>query len=229
MKTFLTAIATLLLFSISPHEAAASERPGPYFSVVLGGSIFKDIDASNYDFQNSTSFNEKIEFNPGIYIGGTGGYDFGFLRLEGELSYRGADIDSITSQSDTYTVHNVDGDLGVVSTMVNVFFDLHNSSKITPYLGGGIGFATLSISDTYGYVTNGNGTYYQPLYWESDDTVFAYQLGGGVDIALNDRFSLDVGYRYFKTDDAHFDSYYPTTSSIRFESHNAMVGFRMKF
>lgn len=229
MKTYLIAIVTLLAFSIPSLSTAAPGRPGPYFSGFLGTSIFKDITVSNYDSQSSTSFKEKFEFDPGGYFGGTGGFDFGFMRLEGELSYRGAEIDSIKSQSDNYTVHNIDGDLRVYSTMLNVFFDLHNYSPITPYLGGGIGSATLFLSDVDGYVTRENQSSYQRLYRDSDDTVFAYQLGVGLDIALNNHLSIDVGYRYFKTDDAHLDSYYSTTSDINIESHNAMVGLRMKF
>ena len=229
IKKFLIAIITFLAFSSPSLGAATSGQPGPYFSGFLGVSIFKDITVSNYDSQSSTSISEKFEFDPGIYIGGTGGYDFGFARLEGELSYRGAEIDSITSQSNNYSIHDIDGNLGVFSAMVNGYFDFHNDSRFTPYLGGGIGIATLILSDVDGYVTRGNNTYYQSLYWESDDTVFAYQLGGGLDIALNKRFSIDVGYRYFKTDDAHFDSYYSTASDVSIESHNAMVGFKMKF
>jgi len=234
MKTYLTVLVTLLVFSTPSFSAAASGQRGPYFSGFLGTTIFKDINATNNDFQYATSFRENIELNPGLYAGGTGGYDFGFVRLEGEFSFRAAEIDTITSQTNSYRIQNVDGNVGALSSMVNVFFDLHNNSRFTPYLGGGIGVATLYISDTYGYVTKRNSTYYQSLYWKSDDTVFAYQLGGGVDIVLNKRFSLDVGYRYFKTNEAHFDSDYwnyttSGSSRMRFESHNATVGFRMKF
>lgn len=229
MKTYLIALVTILVFSIPSLSAAASGRPGPYFFGFLGISNFKDTTASSYDYQYGSSFSEKIKLNPGIYAGAAGGYDFGFVRIEGEFSFRNAEIDTITSQTDSYFIHNVDGNVGAYSSMINVFFDLRNSSRFTPYLGGGIGAATLYLSDTYGYVTKNNSTHYQPLYLESDDTVFAYQLGGGVNIALNNRFSLDVGYRYFKTDEAHLDSYYDTTSGLRFESHNAMVGLRMKF
>ena len=232
MKTYLVALVTLLVLSNPSLSTAASGSRGPYFSGFLGTSIFQDINATNNDFQHSTSFRENIELNPGLYAGVTGGYDFGFVRLEGEFSSRSAEIDTITSQANSYRIHNVDGDVGALASMINVFFDLHNNSRFTPYLGGGIGIATLYISDTYGYVTKRDSTYYQPLYGESDDTVFAYQLVGGVDIALNKRFSLDVGYRYFKTNEAHFDSdywYYNTSSRMRLESHNAAVGFRMKF
>lgn len=229
MKTYIVVFFTLLVFSSPATSTAAPGRTGPYFSGFLGASSIKDINVTSYDFQRTTSLRENVALNPGIYAGGTGGYDFGFVRVEGEMSIRAAEIDTITSQTNSYFIHDVDGNVGAFSSMINVFFDLHNRSRFTPYLGGGIGAATLYLSDTYGYVTKRNSTYYQPLYWESDDTVFAYQLGGGVDIALNKRFSIDVGYRYFKTNEAHLESYYTTTSSMRIESHDAMVGFKFKF
>lgn len=234
MKTYIVALVTLLVFSVPPFSEAASGQQGPYFSGFLGASFFKDIDATSYDFQY-TQTREHVGLNSGVYGGGTGGYDFGFVRVEGELSLRAAAIDSITSKTNSSIIHNVDGDVGVFSAMINAFFDLQNGSRFTPYLGGGIGVAAMYISDTYGYVSKkgSNSTYYETLYGESDDTVFAYQLGGGIDIALTKRLSLDLGYRYFRTGEARFNSDYwdftNSSSSMRFESHNAMVGLKMKF
>jgi len=221
MRTYVIAIAAFIAFSI-PVLGFAAERPGPYFSGFLGTSFARDTTVSGYDI--NTPFSDQVTFDPGVYVGGTGGYDFGFLRLEGELSYRNAGIDTVTESSGN-RFRNVDGDLGVFATMFNVFFDLQNTSRVTPYLGGGIGFANLHLSETTGF--NSSGTY-GILYDESDDTVFAGQVGAGMDIAINNRFSLDVGYRYFITDKAKLDGDF-VTSELRFESHNAMVGFKMKF
>jgi opacity protein-like surface antigen len=66
------------------------------------------------------------------------------------------------------------------------------------------------------------------LYDESNDNVFAAQVGAGMDIAINSRYSLDIGYRYFITDKAKLEGDF-TSSNLRFESHNAMVGFKFKF
>ena len=98
MKTYLIAIVTLVIFSIPSLSAAAAGRPGPYFSVFLGTSFAKDttVDVIDYDTVPTSSFRDQVSFDPGIYTGGTGGYDFGFMRLEGELSYRNANIDSVT-------------------------------------------------------------------------------------------------------------------------------------
>lgn len=229
MHRYVRAIVMICVLSIASISAAAPEVPGPYLSVFIGSSIFQDATAKNMDIQNSTPFDEEIRFDPGATFGGTGGFDFGFLRLEGELSYRGAGIDTIKSVTNSYGIRNVDGDLGVYAGMANVFVDLHNDSRFTPYLGGGIGFATLSLSDTYGYVLTGTTADYELLYLQNDDTVFAYQLGGGLDIALSKHFSLDLGYRYFRTDEADFDSIYPISNSLHAETHNVMVGFKVKF
>ena len=159
--------------------------------------------------------------------GRSGGYDFGFLRLEGELSYRHANFDTITDKTN-YRFRNVDGNLGAFSSMFNMFFDLHNPSRVTPYLGGGIGFANLRLSDTNAYDSRPPAGRVR-LYDESNDTVAAYQVGAGMDLAINSRFSLDIGYRYFITEKAKFDSDPANTNELRFESHNAMIGFKFKY
>jgi outer membrane autotransporter protein len=202
---------------------AAAGRPGPYISGFLGASFARDDTVSGYDSFFNSSFNDRVTFDPGIYVGGTGGYDFGFLRLEGELSYRHAKLDTVTASSGG-RYRNVDGDLGTFATMFNVFLDMHNSSRVTPYVGGGIGFATLHLSNTTAFGNAGKLT----LYDDSNDTVFASQVGAGVDIAMNSRMSLDLGYRYFITDKSRLDGDF-TSSNLRFESHNALVGFRFKF
>jgi opacity protein-like surface antigen len=224
MKSWLIALATIAVFSapsLSWAETSRTERPGPYFSVFLGASMPSDTTVSSYDYFFNAAFSDKVSFDPGVYTGLTAGYDFGFVRLEGELSYRYNEIKSVTDQLNGFTFNSVNGNIGAFATMFNVFLDLHNSSPVTPYLGGGLGFVNLNLSDT-----TGNGLL---LYGNGNTTVFAYQVGGGVDIALSRNLSLDVGYRYFMTDDATFDSYSPISSSFKYESHNAALGLKFKF
>lgn len=221
-------ISSALLLAL-PAISSAAPHAGPYVSGFIGVSVPRDSNVTTDDFNSSTTYRDQIELDPGINIGGTGGYDFGYLRLEGEISYKYSEINSITDQRDNYRFRNPDGNLGVAAFMANAFFDLHNESRVTPYLGGGIGFASLHLSDTRGTDTRG-GAFSRPrLYDEGDDTVFAYQAGAGVEIALNRRFSLDVGYRYFGTDTATFNKNSIWVNSLKFESHNAAVGFRVTF
>jgi opacity protein-like surface antigen len=220
MRKCLIAVATLVSFSIPSLSVAAEGRPGPYVSAFLGTTFIQNTTVSGFDF--STPYSDTVTFNPGIYVGGTGGYDFGFMRLEAELSYRNASIDTVTF-SNGARFNNIDGNLGVYATMFNAYFDVHNSTPVTPYLGGGIGFATLHLSDT-----SLKGIGFGRLYNDSNANVFASQVGAGMDIALNNRFSLDVGYRYFITENANMGSNF-ISSNLKFESHNMMVGFKAKF
>ncbi|GFE61815.1 outer membrane protein [Geobacter sp. AOG2] len=224
MRRTLTTLALLIAVAIPAVSQATPMRPGPYVTGFLGITVPKAANASGVDYTSTpaTDFQERIEFDPGVYIGGTGGFDFGFLRLEGELSYKHAEISTITGSNGSQLT-NPDGSLGALAFMGNAFVDLHNDSPVTPYLGGGIGFATLHLSDTYG------GAQHGLLYSAADDTVFAYQVGAGMDFAINRRYSLDLGYRYFNTDKANFNGDWVTAHGIKFESHNVAVGFKVKF
>ncbi|KAA0894095.1 outer membrane protein [Oryzomonas rubra] len=228
MKKTLTTLALLIAVAIPAASQAAPMRPGPYVTGFLGVTMPRGTDVTTTDFSTapSSSFSERARFDPGVYVGGAGGFDFGFLRLEGEISYKEADIKSITDNTGVNQYRDIDGNLGALAFMGNVFFDMHNDTPVTPYLGGGIGFATLHMSDTY--ATDGSNNR-NLMYPRDDDTVFAYQAGAGLGIALNRRFTLDLGYRYFNTDRANFSRHNLDSSGVRFESHNVAVGFRTKF
>ncbi|NTV48787.1 MAG: porin family protein [Geobacteraceae bacterium] len=203
--------------------------PGAYVSGFIGVHVPGDTDVPSTDFLTNESFNDRVEFDPGINIGGTGGYDFGIVRLEGELSHKYSTIKTITDQTAGDLIRSPNGDLGVLAIMFNGFIDLHNNSQLTPYLGGGVGFASMYLSDTYGITTSGGISKMTLLYGAGNDTVFAYQVGAGLDIALNRRFSLDVGYRYFGTSRADFYSDLAISSSMKFESHTSTLGFRYRY
>ena len=231
MKRILIIITALVTLALPAICSAVPPNPGAYVSGFLGVTVPRDTDVTTEQFIPGTTFNtfnDRVEFDPSINIGGTGGFDFGFVRLEGELSYKHGEMTSITDRDTGVRFRNVDGSLGVLAMMFNGFFDLHNDTPITPYFGGGIGFAALHLSDTFGTDTSGTGGQ-SLLYYEDDDTVFAYQAGAGLEIALNRMLSLDVGYRYFGTSNAHFDSDPFQTTEMKFESHNAAVGLRVKF
>jgi opacity protein-like surface antigen len=226
VKKSLLVIAALVALAMPAICNATPPRPGPYVSGFAGVSVPQDTDATTTEyFNNDAVFNERVGFDPGVYAGGTAGFDFGFLRLEGEISYRDSEINSVTDQSSGFRYSGVDGNLGALAVMANAFFDMHNATPITPYWGGGIGFAAMHVSDTHAF----DGQSVQHLYPEDDDTVFAYQVGAGLEIALNPMVSLDVGYRYFGTSKPTFESGSLSTTNLKMESHNALVGVRVKF
>jgi opacity protein-like surface antigen len=223
----ITALASLTIPALC--AAAAPARPGAYVSGFLGATMPTESSVTSSDFISGTAFDDRVEFDPGINLGGAIGYDYGTIRLEGELSYKQADIKGVTSLADGFRFGNPDGSLGALAMMVNAFFDLHTGSTVTPYFGGGIGFAVLRLSDTFATDIVGGTPQRVLLYAADDDTVLAYQAGVGLEIALNRQLSLDLGYRFFGTSKARFDADPVRSTTLKFESHNALVGLRMKF
>jgi len=228
MNRNLIVIAALLIIAIPAVCTAAAARPGAYVSGFLGAAFPGAADATTSDFFAGTA-NDRVEFDPGFVIGGTAGYDFGMIRLEGELSHKNREINAIARQADGFRFGNPDGNFGALAMMVNAFFDLHNNTPVTPYWGGGIGFAVLRLSDTFATDLPGGVPQRVLLYSDDTDTVFAYQAGLGLEIALNRQLSLDLGYRYFATAKAGFGSDPASTTALKFESHNGVVGLRLKF
>lgn len=219
----------LLLTLVCPALSQAAQlRTGPYLSGFIGTSIPRDTTVDS-DIFSVGSFTDRLSLYPGVNAGMTAGYDFDMFRLEGELSYKQSEIRDITDQSDNYRFRNADGNIGALAYMFNGFVDLRNDSQVTPYLGGGIGMATVYLSDTYGTDTRGGSATRTRLYAGDNDTVLAFQLGGGVEIALSSYLSLDLGYRYFVTDRARLENTFNQSVRFRLESHNATAGLRLRF
>lgn len=228
MKKRLIVIATFVILVIPVVCFALPPQSGPYASGFLGVTfpMTTDITSTQYG-PRARNFNDRVEFNPGFLAGGSGGYDFGYIRVEGELSYRYAEMSKITEQISQTTFNHVNGNVGLTALMFNAFFDLRNPSPVTPYIGGGVGFATLHLNETYG--TDATTGIRGRLYRSDDETVFAYQVGAGLEIALTKMLSLDIGYRYFGTAKAIFNTETSMSSEMRFEGHNTSIGIRVKF
>lgn len=216
MRKVLLITLCLSILSIPAICSATPPSPGPYFSGFLGVVFPSDVDSTGFNLQ------DRVEFDPGFGMGGTAGFDFGAMRIEAELSYKEQEIKTVTDRisNDRYT--GVDGSVDATAFMLNVFVDLHNPGPVTPYFGAGVGFATLHQSDTYGTSTASGEREW--LYLSDEDSVAAFQLGAGVEIALNRLLSLDLGYRYFRTSEASF-----VENDMEFENHNASVGLRVKY
>lgn len=210
MKKLIITILAVAALAVPDISTAMPARPGPYLSGFIGASMPLDTDASG-------AFNDEIRFDPGFNAGGTIGMDFGAVRFEGEISYKEGEVDTIYNKDTNTTFTGIEGSVEATAFMANVFIDLHSPGPITPYVGGGVGFAALHLTDTY----DRQGT----LFYISDDEVaFAYQVGAGLEVALNRQVSLDLGYRFFGTSEASF-----ADTDLEFRSHNATVGFRLKF
>lgn len=227
-KSVIVISALFGIAALPSLSLAAPPRPGGYMSAFVGASTPQDSDVTITEFNPVSVRDTQVQYDAGLNIGATAGYDFGYVRVEGELSYKRGEISTVTDRDSDTRYVNMDGHIGATAMMVNTFFDLHNESPITPYLGGGIGVAKLNLSDAKGVdATTGALNYH--VFHSDDDNVFAYQVGAGVEVGLSRHLSLDMGYRYFATSRASFNKDWPNTTALKFQSHNAAVALRVKF
>lgn len=198
---------------------AATPANGLYVSGHLGFAMPSDSTVTD-----STSPGDSLEFDfdSGLALGLAVGYRFGSTRLEGEIAYQKNDVDDITvseagvgSASLKSAGVPFSADVKTTSFLLNGYYDFLNDSAFTPYLTVGMGFAKVKASISLPSV---------PLTESDSDTVFAYQIGAGLEYALSQTVALDARYRYSATSDPSFGTIEAETGS-----HNLLLGVRVSF
>lgn len=174
------------------------------------------------------------------------GYDFfpsfGWpVRLDIDFTARGYDNvdrrhdvtmtvrDGATGDTVTQTVPIEEhSEIGIHTVLANFYYDFHNSSGLTPFLGAGLGLAVLHGQLYNSYI----GDYDSGLEGVMDygDVQFAWALTGGVNYALTPDWSLDLSYRYT---DAGNRSYTANLAAVGLETdmaiHDLLAGVRYTF
>ncbi len=94
---------------------------------------------------------------------------------------------------------SIDGDFSMLAFMANVDYDFDTGSRWVPYIGGGLGVASISVD-----AENAMGISLS----DDSDTVMAYQVGAGIgyEFPLPEGRSITVSldWRYFGTQDPAF-------------------------
>ena len=198
-KLLLFLTGCLIVFSFSTIVYSGE---GMYMSGNLGYTMLNDSDLSVIGDKATVTFDDG--FAGGIALG------YGFsknIRVEGELAYQENDVDTGSYNGDTE--NDLDSDVTSLALLCNSYYDFENSSSFTPFITAGIGVANINVSTPIG---------------DAEDTVFAYQVGGGVAYDITEKTALDLTYRYFATED-------PSDYGINAEyaSHNFYVGLRYNF
>lgn len=213
------------LLALPTYGFAEQDGKGAYVAAHLNISIPDKSQVSGQSAPGAASSSDRLTLDNSIGTTLAGGYDFGLLRLEGEVGFRQSKVSSVSRNGNAQ--YDSDGNLSVFSTMANCYVDFHNSSRFTPYLVGGVGVAVLGLENIYGTDTgSGNAS---KLYHTNNDAVFAYQAGAGLGYAINRHFSVDVGYRYFGTSNGSLNNDYPKASGLKYHSHDIVAGVKYAF
>jgi len=196
---------------------ASAEHSGPYVGAFLGGNAPMNAKGSD----NLGDF--KLTFKQALQGSAVLGWDFepgnplGEGRVELEYSRRSNQLNQVKFAEGSF---DGGGKVTAESLLLNFIGVFHDNSRWSPYAGVGIGAARIAASDL---TVSG-----QPMSNDSAD-VFAYQLAGGVDIALTDHLNLDLGYRFFGTAQPKFTEADGKTFKMDYLCHSAVLGLRLGF
>ncbi len=188
------------------------------------------------------------------------GYRLGSFRLEGEYFYRGARYGS-TAEPDfagwkpSDTIHTtrqyLDGVEDAVDNLMshnffaNLYYDYRTDSKFTPYVGGGIGLAQVSVQYRTRWHRNPDGsqiTAIKAAYLDNGsaqdareynnrlggllsndeatmtDTLLGFQALAGVDYQVSEPLTIGLKFRYAMFGEFEDDSEYTNLRSHASES-----------
>jgi opacity protein-like surface antigen len=196
-----------------------------------------DIWSEEYQFNDFTVYHEDIKSTPLYGIGF--GYDTGhYFRFDITGEYRGKALfiaqDSypggfgFTSGTNEWTA-DIESWVG----LFNTYIDLGTWHCVTPYIGGGVGFASIDVLGLKDVnVPQGNVSFGK----DNTETNFAWAVYGGLSYDVTPAVTLDLTYRYLDLGDAESGirtNYLGTSSSAGLQiqditSQDVMLGVRWK-
>ncbi len=258
----ITAIATFAvlapLASLPPAQATDSSW---YFGFQVPVMFIDDTvsktTGSNRIQGNAVPYSAKAtaEYKAGFKLAGMVGYRIGgSVRVEGELFFGRARVDkqtyaNIASAGNAVPVKvnvPISGSASQTGAMANVWFDIPTGSDWIPYFGGGFGLVRVDQGDVeydantlangFARLQNPNAPDFPPGFVpeiSSTDTALAYHFGAGIGYRLNDRTTLQLGYRQQTANDLEFKgrNALGNTIDVRTDlrAHLFEVGVRMHF
>jgi opacity protein-like surface antigen len=193
LRATVSVSAIALGIALSSQAARAADpveqvlAPDWYVSV-FGGMSFSRAQAGYFASQYEIKL--KDGFSVGAAIGRQLGNGF---RAESEISY-------VQNSNKAYRADNgsfdpdMNGETAAVFMLGNLWKDFRFSDTIQPYVGAGLGTATLIADENDDHR------------WDDINIALAGQVGAGLRVGLTDHLALDVGYRLRAAIDATLNS-----------------------
>jgi OOP family OmpA-OmpF porin len=214
-RTCQTLIASCLLLLLC--GPAMAQHYGPYVGAFLGGNAPMNAKASDDQGDFSLTFNPALMGSAVLGWDLEPGHPVGEGRVELEYTRRSNRLDRVKFVEGSF---EGGGNITADSLLLNLFGVFHDNSRFSPYAGLGIGAARIG--------TSGLQVAGQPL--SSDSVVvFAYQFGGGIDVALTEHLNLDLGYRFFSSSRPTLTEANGHKFRMDYSSHGAVFGLRFGF
>ena len=219
-----SALVTVAWSQDTAPDAARNQIRGIYIGGAGGLNWVQNGDASVFlgsGFNSTVSSNAK--FDDDWAANAAVGYAWKSLfRTEIEGSFRRNDLTSISLQP--LSANQIEGDVTTWAVMANVLNDFPVNSWLSPYLGGGAGYAQVTLdancAPTIGFCR-----------YDDEDRGFAYQVIAGTSVRLVGNVQLFADYHYFGVRKMDFDAatFNDHITTLKFRNHAVFLGIRVAF
>lgn len=173
---------------------------------------------------------ETVRFKTTYEDGFSGGLTFGYaypngFRPEFNINYRRNDFESVTFQegfgtADGSSTESVDGHAESLKLMGNVWYDMQTNSRVTPYIGFGVGASHFGFQN---FAVAGAESI------DDEDTVFSYQVGTGIAVDITDYLAISLDYRMVGSDDPKLIANSGDSVEVDERNHSALLSLRWNF
>lgn len=179
-------LLSLMLIPISASAAGSGIYVAP--KIIMDLSDSGNISKDNFPVRGSLDSHNQWAFGGGV----AAGFDFWQyylipLRVELEATFRA----NTEHTWDAYNGGNgsLKGTWNSTTLFLNAFYDFHTDFGLTPYVGGGLGFAFKYAEFSWDTpATSGSAN--------ENPTNFAWQLGFGISYNFTEDIAADLGYKY---------------------------------
>ncbi|MCR9123121.1 MAG: outer membrane beta-barrel protein [Phyllobacteriaceae bacterium] len=213
----------------------AGDFSGAYVAARIAGAFSPD---TNFNLTvvptNIVNDYDRLGFGGALAVG----YEFGWgsnVSLRGELEggLISTEIDSHTLVAIATTLDGpaAFGTTEIVYGMVNAAVDYDFGNGFKPFLSGGIGLAEVNFKNhgvalaaPVGPLGPGNVTA-----MNDRDSGLAWQIGAGIGYEVDEKVTLEAGYRYFQVNDISLAAVDGTVTNVPIKQHQVMLGVRYGF
>jgi len=186
-------------------QEAQAQSSRIYFAGYMGLNTFPEHEFSDSTTPVSGEFKTKnaLAFEAALGFRLTRQF-----RLETEVGYSKTDLDTVTTAAGEF---NMAGEVETYSFLLNGYYDFDLDWPVTPYIGGGLGFALHDgeVDDVAGITADESG----------DDMTFIYNVAGGLKYRVSEDLAFTGGYRYLGSTDITFDQ-----TSFDYSAHEFRIG-----
>jgi opacity protein-like surface antigen len=173
--------------------------------VASGGSFYLNPLTSGLSDPDSTITYDYTHYSGQWFVGAGIGYQHGWLRGDATFELRGGGRfmgrDTYSDDPNDINGRNAySGDMSAMVGLINIYADLGTWHGVTPYIGAGVGMARVTMGEVqdsgFSQVGAGPITPTNGYFLGASRTNFAWALMAGLSYEVNERLTMDLGYRY---------------------------------